>query len=63
MTHYVLALARYEIQLGQPHYETACGDFVRLRHHSTEPTCPACLKYLNADPTPETGESRQAVQS
>lgn len=45
MTHYIVPLT----ERIRSHQQAACGAFVLWSAHSTEPTCPKCMAYLQAD--------------
>ena len=48
-THYVLAFTVFRGR-EQKRQQAACGAFVRKDDHASEPTCPECYAYVNADP-------------
>lgn len=51
MTHYIVKLTVADVHGRQ---RSACGTFVQAADHAFEPECPACQRYLNSGPAPET---------
>ena len=49
LTHYIPAFTVFRGR-EQRTQHAACGLFVSASEHSAEPTCEACLAYVNADP-------------
>ncbi len=48
-THYIPAFTVFRGHT-QRRQQAACGSFVSKDDFSSEPTCPECLAYVNADP-------------
>jgi hypothetical protein len=44
-SHYIPPFTR----INGPKQETVCGTWIRPSEHSNEPTCPACLRWLEQD--------------
>ncbi len=49
LTHYIPAFTVFRGREQRLQY-AACGTVVSASEHSTEPTCPDCMAYVESDP-------------